>query len=347
MKIDKLNNFDLIRLFAAIQVLVWHAFVHLDLFQADSLLLKILFNFPGVPIFFAVSGFLITSSIDKPGFKIANYVRNRFLRIFPALFICLLFTLVLMVSSGVSVKMSDWFIYLLTNLTIFQSWSPEGLRMWGVGHPNGSLWSISIEIQLYILLPFLIILLNKQTITFKNRVLLLLFIISIVYRIVVDIYPDGESMRIRQLGSMFLLYHFHFFVFGIALYYNFNRLLSYLEGRMFLWLAVYITYFLVFKYYLHTYESPYSYSLFGIIANILLVFFVFSCSFSNKTWSLTLLGNRDFSYGLYIFHMPVINFLVHYGLVGQMVYFYLVCLVSFILAVLSWTLIERKALQFK
>ncbi|MFN3590142.1 MAG: acyltransferase family protein [Spirosomataceae bacterium] len=347
MGIDRLNNLDLVRLFASAQVLVWHVLVHLDLFNPDSFFLKFLYNIPGVPIFFAISGFLITSSIDKTNFIVANYVRSRFMRLFPALVICLLFTSFLVYWSGTSIDLSDWLIYFFTHLTIFQSWISEGLRVWGVGHPNGSLWSISVEIQLYCLLPFLVISLKNKKIEKKNFILFLLFISSIAYRFIIDEYIRSKSETIAQFGSMFLFHHFQFFALGIALYYNFNQILPFLESRVLKWLGIYAAYVLVCKYYFEAYETPYSYSFFGIVANILLIGMVFSFAFSNKEWSSMLLRQQDISYGLYIFHMPIVNFFVQKGLVGDIVYFFLVCLFSFILAVLSWIFIERKALQFK
>lgn len=347
MVLDRINNFDFIRLFASLQVLVWHALVHLNLFHADSLFLKILYNVPGVPIFFAISGFLITASIDKSTFRIEKYVRSRFMRLFPALFVCLLFTAGLMYWSEISVNLSDWVIYLFTQLTVFQSWVPDGLRGWGVGHPNGSLWSISVEIQLYFFLPFLVIALRSKKLEKKNFILFLLFVSSIAYRFIFDEYVHGKSEKIAQLGSMFLLHHFHFFVLGIAFYYNFKRLIPFLENQVLKWLGIYAGYVLFFKYFLETYENPYSYSIFGIIANVLLIGFMFSFAFSNKTWSSKILKHHDISYGLYIFHMPIVNFFVENELVGKMTYFFLVCLLSFVLALVSWLFIERKALQLK
>lgn len=55
------NNFDLVRLFAAIQVLMGHSISHLQLGTESS----ILTFFPEVLMFFVISGFLITRSFDN------------------------------------------------------------------------------------------------------------------------------------------------------------------------------------------------------------------------------------------------------------------------------------------
>lgn len=60
-EISRENNFDLIRLFAALQVLLGHGINHLQILGYDEILDVISF-FPGVMVFFVISGFLITRS---------------------------------------------------------------------------------------------------------------------------------------------------------------------------------------------------------------------------------------------------------------------------------------------
>ena len=57
------NNFDLIGLFAALQVAIIHTIAHLDL----DIHIPLLEYFPGIPIFFFVSGFLINLSFERLG----------------------------------------------------------------------------------------------------------------------------------------------------------------------------------------------------------------------------------------------------------------------------------------
>ncbi|MBO6539519.1 MAG: hypothetical protein JJ969_08970 [Rhizobiaceae bacterium] len=54
-----MNNFDIIRLFAALQVMLMHSTSWLQLPLWDGLH-RVLVGFAGVPIFFGVSGFLIS-----------------------------------------------------------------------------------------------------------------------------------------------------------------------------------------------------------------------------------------------------------------------------------------------
>ena len=76
------NNFDLLRILAASQVMVAHSFHHLGL-DTESAWFQWLDRFPGVPVFFIISGFLVSASLERSKSP-ADYFTNRFLRIFPA-----------------------------------------------------------------------------------------------------------------------------------------------------------------------------------------------------------------------------------------------------------------------
>ncbi len=70
------NNFDLIRLLAAIQVVFRHTFYKYD-FQSEILnfIKELILAFPGVPIFFMVSGFLIYWSFDRNSKNVKNMLK--------------------------------------------------------------------------------------------------------------------------------------------------------------------------------------------------------------------------------------------------------------------------------
>lgn len=74
------NNLEWLRLIFAMQVVLAHAANHLE---SGFKLPGFMSNFPGVPAFFFVSGFLIYPSyLNSPG---KRYFENRFLRLFPGL----------------------------------------------------------------------------------------------------------------------------------------------------------------------------------------------------------------------------------------------------------------------
>ncbi len=98
----RVNNFDLIRLLAALQVVIHHASGSLKptgvLAHSVAAALD---RFPGVPIFFITSRFLISKSYEN-SHSLREYCRNRCLRIYPALWACLVVTVGVMLVAGVN-----------------------------------------------------------------------------------------------------------------------------------------------------------------------------------------------------------------------------------------------------
>ena len=182
------NNFDLIRLLAALQVLLGHGINHLQILGYEHILNAISF-FPGVIIFFVISGFLITRSyiscstkkISKIG-GIVQYIKNRCFRIFPALWFAFILAVVLLLYFGIihfsSFLNFDLWKWILGQITIFQYYTPDVLRSFGVGTPNGSLWTIPVELEFYILLPLFFLFLKSISINTKFQVL---FLFSVMF----------------------------------------------------------------------------------------------------------------------------------------------------------------------
>lgn len=83
------NNFDLLRLAAAAQVMIGHGTVPLE-YNFTPVFLKLYTLFPGVAIFFVISGFLVTQSFVERG-GLLRFAWARCLRIYPGLALNLLF----------------------------------------------------------------------------------------------------------------------------------------------------------------------------------------------------------------------------------------------------------------
>ena len=86
--ISRDNNFDLVRLFAALQVVFFHVQDRMNIVLPDMVWFR---DMKGVPIFFTVSGFLITSSYLRCK-DIRQYAVNRALRIYPAIYALIVVT---------------------------------------------------------------------------------------------------------------------------------------------------------------------------------------------------------------------------------------------------------------
>jgi peptidoglycan/LPS O-acetylase OafA/YrhL len=146
----KTNNFDLLRILAATQVVLVHSAAHLGLGRPAGL--SLVEAFPGVPIFFAISGFLISASFERSR-DVRSYTRNRMLRIYPGLWCVVLATVLVATLFGfgfLHLRALFWLACQMGGLI----YTPGFLRSFGMGSYNGALWSIPIELQFYFLLPF-------------------------------------------------------------------------------------------------------------------------------------------------------------------------------------------------
>jgi peptidoglycan/LPS O-acetylase OafA/YrhL len=147
---------DGLRGFAILLVVTFHCFNHI--YEGGGKLAKLILMGPhlgwvGVPIFFCLSGFLVTlpfwKAKEKPGgWWPKNYTAKRVIRIIPSFYLSIVFSAVL---GGI----------------VYGEWAAYGkaalLWLLGIGlyvpspvdYFNGPYWSLIVEMQFYVLLPFL------------------------------------------------------------------------------------------------------------------------------------------------------------------------------------------------
>lgn len=348
---NRVNNFDLLRLLAAFQVLILHAKGHLKV-SNDFIELfsdNILSFFPGVPIFFYISGFLIYSSFERNKGTIKRYFANRCLRVFPALWICFLVTLSLLLydwpGSVVDFFSTEFFLWILGQLTLFQFYTPDFLRFWGVGTPNGSLWTITVEVQFYLAVPVIFYIFKRA-----GQYLLpiaVLFGIAIVANHLIGNAVVEESIY-GKLGGVTLLPYLYYFLIGILVKLMWSHIERFMKNKFLIWIVVYGSLAWSLAYFFNAeFTSYYIFSPVKILMDLLLAAVVFSFAYSFSTLSGSLLKGNDISYGLYIYHMVVVNFMVHRGYMYDVKFLAIAIVATIILAVCSWRFIEKPSLKLK
>lgn len=353
-KIDRTNNFDLIRLLAAVQVLFWHGCIHFEgMTEAFHPLLVIIYSLPGVPIFFTISGFLIYHSLLNNRNNLRKYFTNRFLRIYPALWACIFFT-VLLIFFSANIPFSEYlsgsfFKWLAAQLTFFQFYTIDLFRSWGVGHPNGSLWTITVEIQFYIALPVIALLFDKhfKTRLQKNTLYGALALLSLGLKMIFYESESFDNPLIHSIFGVTIINYFYHFCVGILIYINFDSIKHWLISKAIWWALIYVAYVIVFKEILGWYDSVYNTDFLSILANVILSLLTISAAFTFPTLSQKILRGNDLSYGIYIFHMPIFNFFLESGVINTPILFLSVCLLVIFVAFLSWRFIEKPALRLK
>ncbi len=347
------NNFDLIRLLAAIQVFVGHAY--LVGFLKEDWFYHITWFIPGVPVFFGMSGFLLIWSLDRRP-DLLTYFRHRLLRLFPALWMTMILTaLVLLAFHTLSVRelfSHSALMYLIGRCTVIYSFVPSIIKGFAQGNPNGSLWTIGVELQFYLALPFLYFLIRNKPLFVQNLFLLSIAAVSWwIDRHDPDLPFDVNSLNgyMQILVSEFrILYYLFFFIIGMLFYINYAYLRRLLEGRFLAHLVFYAVFCLLSYYYTDISKiDRYSPDLLSLVRHICLMSLVFSAAFSNTGLARRLLKGNDYSYGIYLTHLLVLNSFYQLHMFSSVLNVLFSAVVTGVLAWLSWHAVEKKALGLK
>ena len=343
--INRNNFFDYIRLYASFQVLIMHGSTYLKYNIPE--LISYIFSYSGVPIFFALSGFLVTISWINSGFNLKKYLISRFLRIFPALWISVLTSFLLLIIFG-KYKFAFSFkgiLWLFSQASFLNFWNPDELRDFGVGVINGSLWTISVELQFYILVPLLIGIFiyfkKKYRGLISSLSLIIIALLSVSINQFIPPLPSGDGTAARE-GSILIK----------LLYVSFAPYLcSFIMGMLLALIVGFVGQKVSSIYFIF----------FGIL--ILLIDNIPLINESISLWiypiytalifvGIGLVSNPlpikfDISYGLYLYHMIVLNFLLKINQFYQFNISFIYFLLSILLAFTSWYLIESPILKMK
>lgn len=347
------NNFDLIRLFAATQVAILHSLSYLSPQSywspsaIGSAVIALLEIFPGVPIFFFLSGFLISRSYEQ-NTSILNYTRNRALRIFPALHVCVAINLLMIAATGYftvkGVSLSDVALLYLAKTTFVQFYNPDFMRDFGDGVLNGSLWTICVELQFYFLVPIFYTLFFKNSkINFNTAIILGIALSLCCNRLLYALQSEYGDLNYWKLGRVSFLPWFYMFLAGVFAQRNFSFFSRFLKENLFLYaILAYVVYAALMRHLGFSFHNSISPLLtFPLFAVVIIT------AYSVPRLSRTVLRGNDFSYGIYIYHVPFMNMFLYYNYKGSMYYAAGAFALTLIAAGLSWYLIERPCLSKK
>lgn len=317
----KRNCLSLIRYIAAINVLWFHMVTHL-LLQMPSWINSIFGYFRGVPLFFAISGFTIYLSLSKDcSYK--TYFKKRFFRIYPELWLSILVSIISIFLLYSNVRNING-VFVLTGFsatqgTILQFYTPDLLRGYGVGTPNGSLWTICTLIQFYFLAIFIYRFFNKKKIYWWITLFLTSIGMGVVYLFLQNNIPELLFKLLDQLVFRYLW----IFVLGMITAKYKDKIIPFIKKIWPLLLIVSVFFYLT-KIDIDI-PYPFFHSSFMIIGLI---------GFSYAIPKLSL--NKDFTYGIYLYHMIVINVFVQLSIVKKYWLIPIVFLSTFVLAYISY-----------
>lgn len=338
------NNFDLIRLLLAISVVFHHVYGLSELPVFESIYIKTLYSVQG---FFIISGFLIVMSYENSK-SLYTYAIKRIRRIYPAyVFVILFWFLVGAVISSLSI--GQYFSlaslkYLLSNL-VFMEFLQKTLPGVFADNPkdavNGVIWTLKIEVMFYAAVPLLVLLLDK---TNKLAMLIAIYLLSFVYVGYFASMDMGDGNRIHEQFSKQLPGQMMFFSIGMLFYYYLEYLKIWIKilalpAMLYLFSIPILT-----PFEAYTRSAPIQAFFQPIALGIIVI---------GAARILPYLGNfgkhGDFSYGIYIWHFPLIQLFVYLGIFNSHPWtglaLLLICVAT--MAAISWNLVEKKFISKK
>jgi peptidoglycan/LPS O-acetylase OafA/YrhL len=165
--VERHNNFDLLRLVAALSVILSHSFLLAENSQDhDPLMIltggQTILGLVGVFMFFTISGYLVSQSFAATHLPIV-FLAKRALRIFPGLIVCLLVCVFVIGPLTTQLPLREYlsrretYLFLLHNAALdVDSYNRlPGVVFWPGnigGIVDGPLWSLPCEALLYLML---------------------------------------------------------------------------------------------------------------------------------------------------------------------------------------------------
>lgn len=284
-------------------------------------------------VFFIISGYFIYQSLQRSS-SLFSYYKKRFLRLFPALFVVLIITLLLspfVYEGNVSFfENKEVYTYLPNNLSLY-GFQPviNGIFDNNPYHSiNGSLWTIRYEFSLYITLSVLIVFRKYQQVkvVLLGLCFLCFFVVynMFLYRFSGSSILGMNGYEILDLGT--------FFICGSLLAsLNFEKI----SKKWLLALTVSIT---IAAIYFNVYD---------LVKHIVLPVTILSFGFIPLPFFSTFGKIGDMSYGIYIYSFPVQQTLMHFYKLNVLQLIFWSVLLSILFGYLSWHLVEKKALRYK
>lgn len=335
----KNNNFDFLRVLFALFVVIAHSYP----LSGSSITNQLIYQWTngqielsniGLNGFFIISGYLIFKSLERCT-TIYNYLWKRILRLFPALFIVLLLTILLaplVYENQIAYnKNNEVLTYLPRNLSLYNLQFGINGIFESNPHPkaiNGSLWTICYEFTLYLILSVLFFI--------KSRYI---------------------RLSILLIGFIFMLFCYNFlmekygaiYIFGMQVLHFFNLGTFFIAGSL---LAVVNFEIIKYKFFAFVFIFilvliALHFNLYDHIKHILLTLLVllFGLMAINPIDKINVIG--DISYGVYIYSFPIQQTLMYCLKLNTIALIISSVLISILFGYFSWHLIEKRMLILK
>ncbi|WP_315287477.1 acyltransferase family protein [Leptotrichia massiliensis] len=354
MKKERIQSLDILRAIALILICVYHWFSYKG-------------TYIGVVIFFALSGYLVTSGLLSRDFTIFSVINRRLRKVYPSLLIVILASTIALyfVNNGLEMKYKYSAIFSILGLNnIYQIFSKMSyFDNFGIILPLTHIWALSFLIQMYIFFPFLVQGLKKMKL--KNNTIGIIFSgIGIISALIMAFVfyttsksPEGADFSRIYYGTDTRAFAF-FCPAAIACFYTNRKIKNNTEKKIISVLGILGLFSLIFFCFGLDYRSAYNYYGLMFLSSILIGFTIvlfskpelqkFNLSKYKKIFNpIIRLGQHQYQY--YLWQYPVMIFAREYfkwTKLSNTQQFFIQIIVLVAISELSYFLFEKKSIKY-
>ena len=354
MKKERIQSLDILRAIALILICVYHWFSYKG-------------TYIGVVIFFALSGYLVTSGLLSRDFTIFSVINRRLRKVYPSLLIVILASTIALyfVNNGLEMKYKYSAIFSILGLNnIYQIFSKMSyFDNFGIILPLTHIWALSFLIQMYIFFPFLVQGLKKMKL--KNNTIGIIFSgIGIISALVMAFVfyttsksPEGADFSRIYYGTDTRAFAF-FCPAAIACFYTNREIKNNTEKKIISVLGILGLFSLIFFCFGLDYRSAYNYYGLMFLSSILIGFTIvlfskpelqkFNLSKYKKIFNpIIRLGQHQYQY--YLWQYPVMIFAREYfkwTKLSNTQQFFIQIIILVAISELSYFLFEKKSIKY-
>lgn len=234
---------------------------------------------------------------------------------------------------GLRYSLVDLAKWSVAQLTFAQFYTPDSISKYGVGNPNGALWTISMEIQVYLAVLITWDWLRKR----RKRTWGILIFTAMLINVA---FPYTESfiphMLYKLLNVTFIPYGY-VFLLGMFLYRYREKFIPSLVNSFWIIASLLCGWSVLNETLIHISFGHYTNIITGVLISL------FTISFGYKFGKHKV--KNEISYGLYIYHMIVINAFVTLNFSNAVICTLLTVSMTYLLAYLSNKYIEKPCVK--
>ena len=321
---------DYIRMWAALTIVYGHSTHWLSVSRIEWF--EWVNIFPGLILLFVLSGYLVAASAEHSSGK-AVFLWRRFIRMYPALWVAFAVSAVAVAVMthlyDIPVSLMDWAKWCIAQLSVFQFYTPPGLKAYGIGNPNGSLWMIPLQLVMYVVILLTYNSLKRLQLKWWLLLLACLIGLNVASPYIMNALPEVA-------GKLFFccpVPYAYIFYIGMFVYIFRERVLPVLVKYFWLLLVIYACWVHGNSCFLHLKIGLYV----DVVQGVLVCFLALAFAYKFGKHSL----RHDYSYSIYLYHEIFVNILLIAGFIACWWAIGAVYLFTMMAAVLTCRLVEE------